>query len=98
MKTCRCRRCNSYVVNGRGEMNSSALLRMPMSWCLRPACVYPFLSPPKAEEDNPDPGKLTPVAVIGWEDLKLRLVNQQKEIKKMSDFVAVGGAACGSDV
>ena len=57
-----------------------------------PACD-PFASPPKAEEDNPDPSKLTPVAVIGWENLKSRLVGQQREMQKMAEFVAVGGAA-----
>lgn len=51
------------------------------------------MSPPKAEEDNPDPSKLAPVSVIGWENLKSRLVGQQKEMQKMADFVAVGCAA-----
>lgn len=44
---------------------------------------------PKAEEDNPDPSKLAPAAVIGWENLKERLVEQQKEMQKMASFVAV---------
>lgn len=44
----------------------------------------------KAEEDNPDPSKLAPVALIGWENLKERLVGQQKEMQKMAEFVAVG--------
>eukprot|EP00903_Cladosiphon_okamuranus_P017804 g16385.t1 len=43
----------------------------------------------KAEEDNPDPTKLTPVAVVGWENLKTRLVGQQKEMQKMTEFVAL---------
>lgn len=53
----------------------------------------PCVSPPKAEEDNPDPSKLAPVAVIGWENLKVRLVGQQQEMQKMAEFVAVGDAA-----
>lgn len=43
----------------------------------------------KAEEDNPDPFKLAPTAVIGWESLKERLVEQQKEMQKMAAFVSV---------
>eukprot|EP00752_Nemacystus_decipiens_P017929 g16072.t1 len=43
----------------------------------------------KAEEDNPDPSKLTPVAVIGWENLKIRLVGQQKEMQKMAEIVTL---------
>lgn len=53
-------------------------------------CLCPVLCfSPKAEEDNPDPSKLAPVAVIGWENLKERLVGQQKEMQKMAEFVAV---------
>lgn len=57
-----------------------------------PCCVCPpaLASSPKAEEDNPDPSKLAPVAVIGWEELKERLVSQQNERKKMAEYVAVG--------
>lgn len=44
----------------------------------------------QAEEDNPDPTKLAPAAVVGWESLKERLVEQQKEMEKMTKFVAVG--------
>lgn len=43
----------------------------------------------KAEEDNPDPSKLAPAAVIGWESLRERLVEQQEEMKKMGEFVSV---------
>lgn len=43
----------------------------------------------KAEEDNPDATKLAPTAVIGWENLRERLVVQQKEMAKMAEFVTV---------
>lgn len=43
----------------------------------------------QAEEDNPDPTKLAPAAVIGWESLKERLSEQQKEMAKMAKFVEV---------
>ncbi|CAM9863585.1 unnamed protein product [Ascophyllum nodosum] len=41
----------------------------------------------KAEEDNPDPGKLAPAAIIGWESLKERLVVQQGEMQAMAKNV-----------
>lgn len=53
--------------------------------------TYTLLCFAQAEEDNPDPGKLAPAAVIGWECLKERLVEQQKEMHKMAAFVAVRG-------
>ncbi|CAM9440053.1 unnamed protein product, partial [Pylaiella littoralis] len=43
----------------------------------------------KKAKDNPDPSKLAPVALIGWENLKERLVGQQKEMQKMAEFVAL---------
>ena len=56
---------------------------------------FPSLVPlsPQAEEDNPDPSKLAPVAVIGWESLKERLVEQQKEMQKMAAFVSVSSGS-----
>jgi len=53
---------------------------------------------PKAEEDNPDPSKLAPAAVIGWEELKERLVDQQNEMKKMAEYVAVGATGANQCV
>ncbi|CAM9527929.1 unnamed protein product [Ectocarpus sp. 4 AP-2014] len=80
-----------------GEPNPSCRMKHVVYNQVDPSLRNSYTRPPhmddktwkKAEEDNPDPSKLAPAAVIGWESLKERLVGQQQEMKKMAEFVAL---------